>query len=181
MSVTSLAQDTPADDWPAAIWRTLSAADVRQVCHVPDAGHTRLINLCDADPGMRCVTLTSEEEGVGLLAGAWLGGRRGVLLMQSSGVGNCVNAFAFLRTCRIPFLAIIAMRGEWGEFNSWQVPMGQAARRVMAAMGLVVQDVRDRAAVAEAMEAALGLAFDGQQAVALTLSQELIGTKKFEE
>src|SRR5258705_2995071 len=73
---------------------------------------------------MRAVPLTTEEEGVALLAGAWAGGQRGVLLMQSSGVGNCVNMFSLTQIFRFPFLTLVTMRGEWGEFNPWQVPMG---------------------------------------------------------
>ncbi len=60
-----------------------------------------------------------------MLAGAWLGGVRGVLLMQSSGVGNCVNLLSLVQECRFPLLMIVTMRGEWGETNPWQVPMGR--------------------------------------------------------
>ncbi len=115
-----------AHDWPADIHAALKAAAVRQVGNVPDAGHARLLRLCAADPTMRMVTLTTEEEGIGLAAGAWLGGERAVLLMQSIGVGNCINALAMIETCRFPFLALVTMRGEFGEFNPWQVPMGLA-------------------------------------------------------
>ena len=88
--------------WPDAIHAALAGLAVRQVAFVPDAGHSRLIELCQADPAMRAVVLTTEEEGVALLAGAWLGGERGVLLMQSSGVGNCVNMLALNQVCRLP-------------------------------------------------------------------------------
>ena len=91
---------------------------------VPDGGHARLIELAQKNNAMRTVTLTTEEEGVALSAGAWIGGDRSVLLMQSSGVGNCVNMLSLIRICKIPFLTIVAMRGEWGEVNPWQVPMG---------------------------------------------------------
>ncbi|HEX6113773.1 MAG TPA: hypothetical protein VFZ10_15820, partial [Geminicoccaceae bacterium] len=86
-----------AQDWPDLIHRALGELMVRQVAFVPDAGHTRLIGLCQSDPSMRAVPLTTEEEGVALAAGAWLGGQRAVLLMQSSGVGNCVNMLALTR------------------------------------------------------------------------------------
>ncbi len=87
------ASDTPTTgpDWPLAIYEALKAADVRQLCYVPDAGHSRLIRLAHDDPAIATTVLTTEEEGVALSAGAWLGGQRAVLLMQSSGVGNCVN------------------------------------------------------------------------------------------
>ena len=90
--------------------------------------------MCEAQNDMDVVTLTTEEEGVGLVCGAWAGGRKGVLLMQSSGVGNCINALALPVICRIPFLTIVSMRGEWGEFIPWQVPMGQGTPKVLEAM-----------------------------------------------
>src|ERR1700704_1968816 len=122
-------------DWPAEIHRELSAAGGRVVGYVPDAGHKRLIELCRADRKMRAVVLSTEEEGIGLAAGAWLGGEKSVLLMQSSGVGNCVNALTLASNCGFPLLMLVTMRGEEGEFNPWQVPMGQATRTVLEAMG----------------------------------------------
>jgi sulfopyruvate decarboxylase TPP-binding subunit len=113
-------------DWPDAIFDQLDALQVRQVCYVPDAGHTRLINRCADHPAMRSVPLTTEEEGVALLSGAWLGGQRGILLMQSSGVGNCINMLSLTQECRFPLLMLVTMRGEWGEFNPWQLPMGSS-------------------------------------------------------
>src|SRR5246500_5979046 len=104
-------------DWPAEIHRELTAAGVTVVGYVPDAGHKRLIELCQADKSMRAVVLTTEEEGIGLAAGAWLGGARSVLLMQSSGVGNCVNMLSLVKTLGFPFVTLVTMRGEWGEFN----------------------------------------------------------------
>jgi sulfopyruvate decarboxylase TPP-binding subunit len=67
-------------DWPGAIHRALKSHGVRQVSYVPDAGHKRLIELCHADKSMAVVPLTTEEEGIGLAAGAWLGGERAALL-----------------------------------------------------------------------------------------------------
>jgi len=75
-------------DWPDRLFETLKKGDIRQVGYVPDAGHARLIDRCRADRDIRDVALTTEEEGVALAAGAWLGGERAALLMQSSGLGN---------------------------------------------------------------------------------------------
>src|SRR5258708_19969922 len=113
---------------------------------------------------MRSVVLKTEEEGIGLAAGAWLGGEKSVLLMQSSGVGNVINAAGMLKTCRIPLLMIVTMRGEEGEFNSWQVPMGEATPAVLEAM-----DVRVRRA-ARADEIAPFLADPPRPAPATPLS-----------
>ena len=166
-------------DWPGQIYDLLGHHQLRQVAHVPDAGHKRLLEMCVADPKMRVVTLTSEEEGVGLLTGAWLGGEKGVLLMQSSGVGNCVNALAMVESCRVPLLMLVAMRGEWGEFNPWQMPMGLAVEPVLKAINAVVLRADAAAAAVPTVEAAAGLAFNGQRAVAVLLSQRLIGSKSF--
>ena len=117
-----------SDGWQDAVFEALRRAKIRQVGYVPDAGHARLIARAHADADMRAVVLTTEEEGIALAAGAWLGGERAVLLMQSSGVGNCINMLSLPLNCRMPFLTLVTMRGEWGEFNPWQVPMGNATR-----------------------------------------------------
>ena len=120
---------TPAGavrDWPAELYRVLKQAQIRQVSYVPDAGHARLIQMFAEDAGVRAVPLTTEEEGVALSAGAWLGGQRAVLLMQSQRRGQLhQHAVAAARDCRFPLLMLVTMRGEWGEFNPWQVPMGR--------------------------------------------------------
>ena len=120
-----------AAEWPDRLFATLKRAGIRQVGYVPDAGHSRLIERCRADADIRDVVLTTEEEGVALAAGAWLGGERAALLMQSSGLGNCVNMFSLARSCRFPLLMLITMRGEWEEFNPWQVPMGSIVDPVL--------------------------------------------------
>ena len=181
MTATEPAESGAGPDWPDDIHRVLRKFDVRQISHVPDAGHTKLLHLCEADPSMRVVTLTTEEEGVALALGAWLGGQRAALLMQSSGVGNTINMLGLTRTCRFPFLALVTMRGEWGEFNPWQVAMGQATRDVLKSMGVLVLDVTEADAVRETVVAGARLAFDSFNPVAVTLSQRLIGTKAFEE
>jgi len=167
--------------WPEGIHRELGLAGVRVVGYVPDAGHKRLIELCRADRKMRAVVLTTEEEGIGLAAGAWLGGQRSVLLMQSSGVGNIVNVLGMVRECRFPLVTLVTMRGEQGEFNPWQVPMGQAVRPVLEAMDTVVQQVEKEDQVAPVVNAALRLAFNSYVSVAVLISQRLIGIKSFQE
>ena len=114
-----------------------------------------------------------------LLAGAWLGGERGALLMQSSGVGNCINMLGMTKTCRMPLLMLVTMRGEWGEFNPWQVPMGQITGDMLRLAGVLTFPVDEPAAVPETVEAAARMAFEGPAAVAVLLSQRLIGAKSF--
>ena len=163
--------------WPEAVHRSLGAAGVRVVGYVPDAGHKRLIELCQADKAMRAVVLTTEEEGIGLAAGAWLGGQKSVLLMQSSGVGNIINVLGMVQVCRFPLVMIVTMRGEEGEFNPWQVPMGLATAQVLEAMGMTVSRASDASEVAPLVAAAL----KGEKAAAVLISQKVIGIKSFQE
>ncbi len=168
-----------ADTWQAAVYAALKAADVRQIGYVPDAGHSHLINAAETDPDMDAIVLTTEEEGVALAAGAWLGGQRAALLMQSSGVGNTINMLSLPATCRMPFFTLITMRGEWAEFNPWQVPMGSATPAVLAAMGVHVRRADHAEDVAEIVAASAALAFDSAISVAVLFSQRLIGAKVF--
>ena len=168
-----------APAWPDQIFQVLKNADIRQVGYVPDAGHARLIARCQADNAMRAVALTTEEEGIALSAGAWLGGERSALLMQSSGVGNCVNMLSLARTCRFPLVMLITMRGEWGEFNPWQVPMGTSTQGVLELSGIHVLRATEPSEVKDVMEAAASQAYNACTPTALLLSQRLIGTKVF--
>jgi sulfopyruvate decarboxylase alpha subunit len=165
--------------WPEAIHGALGELEARQVAYVPDAGHARLIELCRTDPAMRAVVLSSEEEGVALLAGAWLAGQRGALLMQSSGVGNCVNMLALAQVGRFPLLALITMRGDWGEQNPWQLPMGQSTPAVLRAAGVIVQRLDAAEDARDVVGAAGAMAFAGQVPVAVLIGQRLIGAKAF--
>ena len=165
--------------WPEDIFAILQRFDVRQVPYVPDAGHSQLIARVLGEPSMRGIALTTEEEGVALLLGAWAGGQRGVLLMQSSGVGNCINMLSLTQIFRFPFLALVTMRGEWGEFNPWQVPMGTSTQGVLELAGIRVLRASHPDEVREVMEAAASQAYDACTPTAVLLSQRLIGTKVF--
>jgi sulfopyruvate decarboxylase alpha subunit len=165
--------------WPLEIFSVLKQAGIKQVAYVPDAGHTQLIQACHADKAMKAVCLTTEEEGVAMLAGAWLGGERGVLLMQSSGAGNCINMLGMIAECRFPLLMLLTMRGQWGEFNPWQVPMSQATEPSLSAIGCTVHRVSHASEAAETVSAAARLAFSTGRAVAVLISQRVIGAKGF--
>ena len=167
-------------DWPLEIYNKFKEVGVRQVSYVPDAGHTKLINAVIADPEIHAVSLTSEEEGVALATGAWLGGDKSVLLMQSSGVGNCVNMLSLIKSCKIPFLTLVTMRGEWGEFNPWQVPMGSTTQTSFEMMGIHVMRIEDPKDVTPVLTATTRMVFEGGTPVAILLSQRLIGAKVFE-
>ena len=170
---------TTKPSWPDLLHRVFRDQRMRQVAYVPDFGHARLIELVRADRQMRAVPLTTEEEGVALATGAWLGGERSVLLLQSSGVGNCINMLGMIQECRIPLLMLVTMRGQWGEFNPWQVPMAQATIPSLTAMGVVVQPVDHAGEIAETVAAAGRLAFNTCRAVAVLISQRVVGAKEF--
>ncbi len=174
---------TPPDSqaWPDDIYKTLSAFGVRQVSFVPDGGHARLIARVQADPDMQAISLTTEEEGIAQCAGAWLGGDRSALLMQSSGVGNCINMLSMIEICRMPLLMLITMRGEWGEFNSWQVPMGTRTEAALKMSGIHCIRAERAEDVADTVRHAASMAFDGGSALAVLLAQRLIGAKVFVE
>jgi sulfopyruvate decarboxylase alpha subunit len=173
--------DNPPPEWPQQIFNKLREADIRQVTYVPDSGHARLIQLCHADPTLKTTVLTTEEEGIGVLSGAWLGGERGVLLMQSSGVGNCINTLSLATVCGFPLLMLVTMRGEWGEFNPWQVPMGQITASALRLCGVIVYEVTSAELAAPTVEAAGRIAFNSNRAVAVLLSQQMLGTKLFKD
>jgi len=172
-----MAEDVSA--WSDAAYEVLKSHRVRQLAYVPDAGHTTMINRALNDDEVEATVLTTEEEGIGLLAGAWLGGDRGVLLMQSSGVGNCINMLSLTDACRFPLLMLVTMRGEWAEFNPWQVPMSKATEPALNLMGVKTYRVDQTDDVAETVDAAAALAFSGDQAVAVLLGQRLIGKKEW--
>ena len=170
---------TAAPAWQEAVFKVLKQGGVRQIAYVPDAGHSHTIRSAIADPEIEDVVLTTEEEGVALVAGAWLGGQRAVLLMQSSGVGNCINLLSLTAGCRFPLLTLVSMRGDFGEGNAWQFAMGQATEPVLKAMGVVVLRCDTPEDVIPTVTAAITMVYQAGQAVAVLLGQRLIGAKKF--
>ncbi|TVQ38994.1 MAG: phosphonopyruvate decarboxylase [Geminicoccaceae bacterium] len=165
--------------WQDDIFQAMLEARIEQVGYVPDAGHKAVIRACEADPGIEATVLTTEEEGIPLLVGAYLGGQRGVLLMQSSGVGNCINLLGLPQLMGVPLPMLVTMRGEWAEFNGWQVPMGQATRPVLEAMGVIVYRADRADEVGEIVQGAFEQAFNAECAVAVLLGQKLIGRKRW--
>jgi len=168
-----------SEHWSSDVFRELAARDIRTVCTIPDGGLTQLLNMVKADPERRLVTLTTEEEGIGIATGCWLGGERAMIAMQSSGVGNCINALGLPAALRAPCLMLITMRGQWGEFNPWQVPMGQGTRPALEAMGVKCFPVDKAAEVAETFAAAADIAFHGRLSAAVLIGQRVIGAKGF--
>ena len=165
--------------WQDDLYDLLRRHGITQFAYVPDAGHQILIDRSLRDPDVLSVPLTTEEEGVALIAGADLGGARAVLLMQSSGVGNCINMLSLIKGGRFPFLTLVSMRGDYGEGNPWQYAMGQATQSVLEAMGVICVRIERPDDVVPTTVAALTMVFKGGQAVAVLLGQKLIGAKPF--
>jgi sulfopyruvate decarboxylase alpha subunit len=165
--------------WQDDLYEALRRHGVTQFSYVPDAGHRVCIDRSIDDKDVHSVALTTEEEGVALACGAHLGEKRAVLLMQSSGLGNCVNFLSLVKGGRFPFLTILSMRGDFGEGNPWQMAMGQATRPILAAMDFVVLEVTKPEEVTPTIDAAANMVWKSGQAVAVLLTQKLIGAKAF--
>ncbi len=175
----AISQESPPEPWQRDILAAFTEAQMRQIAFVPDAGLTGLIDLCEAESALETTVLTTEEEGIGLLAGAWLGGQRGALLMQSSGIGNCINTLGLARSCRFPLLIVATMRGEWHEFNPWQVPMARASRPALEAMGTIVHRAEDADGVGALIASCATMAFEGGLQIAVLIPQRLITRKSW--
>ena len=167
----------PVSKWSAQVFKTLKDAEIAQVSYVPDAGHADLISACLADDHLKTTRLTTEEEGVALALGAWLGGERSVLLMQSSGVGNCINMLSVIQETRSPLLMLVTMRGEWGEFNPWQIPMGQGTAKALEDAGVIVYHVDEAGDLTETVYAASQIAFNAYRPAAVLIGQRVVGFK----
>ncbi|MEK9754313.1 MAG: thiamine pyrophosphate-binding protein [Rhodospirillaceae bacterium] len=169
----------PHAQWSGVMFDLLREAGVTLFTHIPDAGNDQLIKLAEKHNDTRAVLLTTEEEGVALCAGADLAGRQGILCMQSSGLGNCANYLSLVKGGRFPLLLMISMRGDYGEQNPWQYPMGEAVEPLLAAMGVLIFKVDQPDDLAKATTAAINATAKGTQSAAIVLSQKFLGAKGF--
>lgn len=166
-------------DWGEQVFEALPDLGIRHVATVPDAGLARFLELCEADPSVRLITLTTEEEGIALACGTWLGGELAVVAIQSSGVGNIVNMLGLPNVCRIPCLLLVTMRGEAEERNPWQIPVGRAVPDVLAALGVEVFRPECASGVAPALAEAAARARATGRPAAVLVGQHIIGAKSF--
>lgn len=165
--------------WSDDVFAEIKKRDIETVCTVPDGGLTKLLNMVNDAEAMRLITLTTEEEGMGIITGQWLGGKKAMIAMQSSGVGNCINALGYPSILKAPCLMLVTMRGMWGEFNPWQVQMGMGTRPALEAVGVRCFPVENPAEVGETFAAAADIAFHGGIACAVLISQRVMGAKGF--
>ncbi len=174
-----MTQASAGEDWPEAMFRLMTDSGIDLFAYVPDAGNKRLIECADASNETRSVLLTTEEEGVAICAGADLVGKRAVLCMQSSGVGNCANYLSLVNGGKFPLLMMVSMRGEYGEQNPWQYPMGQAVEPIFDAMGVLCFKVETPEDLEKATTAAINATAKGAQSAAIILTQKFLGAIAF--
>ena len=166
-------------NWQNGLYKTLRNADITIFSYVPDAGHKILINEAIRDKDVIAISLSSEQEGIGIAAGSYLGGKKSVLLMQSSGVGNCINQLSLIKHGQFPFLTIVTMRGQFGEGNPWQYAMGEAVVPTLKSMGVSCLSIDKIEDINSTIRAALIMVHKSERSVAVLLSQKLIGAKEF--
>jgi sulfopyruvate decarboxylase alpha subunit len=161
--------------WASGVCAGLRAAGCRHVVYVPDNPLSQILAVLAADhPESRTTLATREEEAVGIAAGLWLGGERPALLMQSSGVGNALNGLASLLVAyQIPALLVVSMRGDPGEWNWAQVPMGRAVGSVLDALGIQYLTVERPDAAEECVRACGALAFGTGHPAAVLLPRRV--------
>jgi sulfopyruvate decarboxylase alpha subunit len=165
-------------EWPRKIVALLKANDICSISFIPDSVIGQILKAAEKDPFFHFTTLAREEEGIGIITGEYLGGRRGVLMMQSAGLGNCVNALASLAIpYQIPFLMLISQRGELGEFNACHVVLGKALRRILEALGIQHYTVDREDELETIVGGAIKTAYTVEQPVAVILSTALVGWK----
>lgn len=171
--------DQSIHPWQHDILEAFIGTGIGHVSYVPDGGQKGLIQLCSDADTISTTVLTTEEEGIPLASGLWLGGVKSALLMQSSGVGNCINMLTLAESCRFPLFTLITMRGEWGEFVPWQIPMGRRVEPVLEAMGLDCYRCETADDVGPTVTAGLVQAYQCDRPVAVILAQRLIGAKNW--
>ncbi|MGH8057193.1 MAG: thiamine pyrophosphate-binding protein [Candidatus Entotheonellia bacterium] len=164
--------------WAHCIIEQWKAYQIRFISYVPDAIGEHLLKIARQDDFFEILPLAREEEGVGVVAGQYVGGQRGALLLPTAGVGNAINALASLAIpYQIPVPLFIGFRGELGEFNAAQVPMGQALRPILDALRIPYFMLSHPGEVTTVVEGALKLAYALEQPVALIISTQLAGWK----
>ena len=165
-------------EWSESMADVLRRNGIDLFATVPDSIVGQVLEHLWRDDACKVVTVCREEEGLGLLSGAYLAGKRGALLMQNSGLGNCVNTLASLNlAAQIPVVLVISHRGDIGEFNPAQVPMGQALERILASLDIrygLPRSVEELEAMGDGL---IKLAYTRSLPIAFVLPPQLTGGK----
>lgn len=173
------AQTKPAV-WYETVLAALKTNDVKLVVYVPDRVLTPLIKAVHADPFFTTFACTREEEALGIVTGAWMGGMRAAMLMQTSGFATLPNALASLVTaCQIPALLFVSERGTLGEFNLGQAMVCRTMRPVLDALGIENHTITRQDELAFILDRSIKQAVATQAPVTFILSPLLTGGKVF--
>jgi sulfopyruvate decarboxylase subunit alpha len=167
-----------APGWARGLLEAFRAEDIPNLVFLPDTVMGRLLALAESDPFFRLVGVHREEEAVGILTGLFLGGQRGAMLVQSSGLGNALNALGSLAMAyRIPFPLLVSLRGELGEFNPAQLQMGRAVPGCLDALHIQHVTLRSETDLETLVSGALKTCFTAEEPFGLLLSAQLSGWK----
>ncbi|SDK57604.1 thiamine pyrophosphate-binding protein [Natronorubrum texcoconense] len=166
------------DRWIPDAVEALKQADVEVVAHLPDSKIGPLIEAVESDSAFETVQVAREEAAIGVLTGAWVGGTRGALLCQSSGLANAINAIGSLTLpARTPFFAVVTRRGNLGEFNVAQVPVGYNIDRILDDFGVRNDTVTEADDVGHHIRLAAESAFSTATPYIILLEQTVTGSK----
>jgi sulfopyruvate decarboxylase alpha subunit len=164
--------------WEADVLSVLKENSISLVVYLPDTALGGIIEAVEEDDWFTAVNVAREEEAIGVLSGGWLGGQRGALLVQSSGLANTLNAIGSLsKPARIPFLGLVSRRGDLGEFNLAQVPFGYNMPALLDTMGIRNHSLAETDTVARDVDMAAKSAFSTEEPYVVMLESTLIGAK----
>jgi sulfopyruvate decarboxylase alpha subunit len=167
--------------WHEIVLQTLKANDVKLVVYVPDRVFTPLIKAIHADEYFTTFSATREEEALGIVTGAWMGGLRGAVLMQTSGFATIPNALASLVVpCQIPALIFVSERGTLGEFNLGQAMVCKTMRPVLDSLAVESHTITRLDELGFIVDRSIKQAVATQAPVTFILSPLLTGGKVFE-
>ena len=164
--------------WYEDAVEALADRDIEVVAHLPDSVVAPLIERVEADDRFTSVPVAREEEAVGVLSGAWLGGRRGALVCQTSGLSNTLNAVGSLsKPWGLPFVGIVSRRGDLGEHNLAQVSGGYGMPRILDEMGVRNGRMDGSTDVGQVVRLAADTAFSTEDPYVLLADVTLTGGK----
>ncbi|MGA2568197.1 MAG: decarboxylase [Pseudolabrys sp.] len=167
--------------WHETVLATLKSNNVRLVVYVPDKVFTPLIKALHGDAFFTTFAATREEEAIGIITGAWMGGLRGAVLMQTSGFATIPNALASLvLPSQIPALIFVSERGTLGEFNLGQAMVCKTMRPVLDSLGVETHTITRHDELAFIVDRSIKQAVATQAPVTFILSPLLTGGKVFE-
>ena len=164
--------------WESAVITALKRNDVGIVAYLPDTVLSELIERVEHDEDFRAIRVSREEEAIGVLSGAWLGGTRGALCCQSSGFANTFNALgSHSKPVGIPFVGLNSRRGDLGEHNRAQVPAGYAMPRLLDDLGIRNSSLEPSMDIERRVDMAAETAFSTEEPYVLHLESSLTGGK----